>query len=304
MESRGAVAGDVTDHCVVIGCNGQFGRIMTGKLANEGVAVSGVDLQETPQASLQLREYVRGDIREASQGVLRLVRDSQCVLLCIPEKTVIEAIPLLRESVTPGGLVVDIASVKTRIADALRASSLTGAYLSIHPMFGPLPDFGGRNVCVVPYGENARSRWFMAMLSRWGARVSTLSAQEHDQLVAYTQALPHAVLLGFAAAVTAMPGIYGRTSHLATPIYKVMLALVGRIVSNESSLYWNIQFDNPYATKARRQLLQSIEGLHNAVGEGQSAHLAKVFDATSSALGIDSTQLRDLATRIVDLVKD
>jgi prephenate dehydrogenase len=291
------------EDCLVAGCNGQFGRIFVAKLAAEGVLVSGLDLQDEPAEGLELQEYLRGDIAEPSAGAERSIRRAQCVLLCVPEPTILTAIPLVRQLVQRDHLAVDIASVRTRIGEVLKVAPGPGGYLGVHPMFGPVADFAQRNVCIIPFAENGRSRWFTQLLMRWGARLTTLTAREHDRVTAYTQALPHAAILSFAAALTQAGEPHDLTLRLATPIHTTMLALAARIVSGEPSLYWTIQADNPYAAEARELLRLSLARLQEAVEAGNPLYLEGLFDGVVSTTGADHASLKDRASRIVDVAK-
>jgi 4-amino-4-deoxyprephenate dehydrogenase len=303
MESRQPLKVKAIEHCVLVGCNGQFGRVFAAKFLGEGIIVSGIDRQETPNEVLVMREYLQSDITQLTAAAQQLIRRAQCVLLCTPEQVVLKTIPVMRELIASDGLVVDIASVKSRIDAELKLADMSGSYLSIHPMFGPTTDFVDRNICIVPYGENDRSRWFAQLLSQWGGRVTTLTAQEHDQVTAYTQALPHAAILSFAATLVQAEVSYALTARLATPIHSTMLSLLARIISGESDLYWNIQSDNPYSAEMREQLGLSIRRLQEAVAGNDPDYLATLFSKISVALADDRVTLKDVASRIVDLAK-
>jgi prephenate dehydrogenase len=303
MATTTQAEGGGAGRCVVVGANGQFGRVFAQKLAAEGVAVSGVDRQEARGEGVALGEYVGSDITDPSAGARRLLGAAECVLLCTPEEAVLRAIPLLREITPADCLVIDIASVKSRIDAALAAAGFPRSYLSIHPMFGPTADFADRNVCVVAYAEGGRAVWFTGLLAKWRARVTRLTAEAHDRATAYTQALPHAAILSFADALVRSGDSYELTTRLATPIHSTMLSLLARIVSGDPELYWDIQSDNPYAAEAREQLGLSLARLEEAIGGPRPNYFPELFGRVSAKLADDRAALREVASRIVDLAK-
>ena len=290
------------NNCLIVGCNGQFGRVFRNKFSEAGIAVSGMDLQEAPiEAGYSV--YVQGNIAAPSDTALSLIQKSDLVLLCIPEDSVLEAVPLLIKRVRADSAIVDIASVKSRIDNAVRTSGLSAGYLSIHPMFGPLPSFAGRNVCVVPIRENKVSGEFIELLLKWEARLTTVSAHDHDEIVALTQVLPHVAILSFVATLCRFPRIATLAPQLATPIYTAMLALAARLTSGDPSLYWSIQSENPSGKQVRAAINDAIIQLENAVNRSDAGHLQELFASASKNLGASPQALREIAARIVELAK-
>jgi Prephenate dehydrogenase len=160
---------------------------------------------ESPHEESRFEDYAQGSITDANHAAERLIQAAHCVLLCIPEEATIEAIPVLARLVSSDKLIVDIASIKSRIEQAVRLHAPSSGYLSIHPMFGPLIDFSSRNICIIHLKKNRCSEWFTELLSRWGACLTVLSAEEHDRAAAYGQVISHAAILAFTATVVDSP---------------------------------------------------------------------------------------------------
>ncbi len=65
-----------------------------------------------------------------------------------------------------------------------------GPVLGLHPMFGP--DSGSRRSRWWSVMAASRSyQWFLEQIRVWGARLHRISAVEHDQNMAFIQALRH-----------------------------------------------------------------------------------------------------------------
>jgi chorismate mutase/prephenate dehydrogenase len=67
-----------------------------------------------------------------------------------------------------------------------------GPVLGLHPMFGP--DSGSLAKQVVVYCDGRQPeayQWFLEQIQVWGARLHRISAVEHDQNMAFIQALRH-----------------------------------------------------------------------------------------------------------------
>ncbi len=88
-------------------------------------------------------------------------------------------------------ILVDLASVKAEPLQAMLAAH-QGPVLGLHPMFGP--DSGSLAKQVVVYCDGRQPeayQWFLEQIQVWGARLHRISAVEHDQNMAFIQALRH-----------------------------------------------------------------------------------------------------------------
>ena len=284
---------------LIVGVNGRFGAIFARKLSQAGGSVSGMDLQEAAAEPAVCGAYCRSSIETMDQAAKRAVAAADSVLLCVPENVVLGALPHLCNIMHTDALLVDIASVKSRIQESFsRLDSRTG-YLSIHPMFGPMEDFAGRAVCIVPMRENPRARKFSALLAGWGAQVKVLTAYEHDSATALVQALPHAALIAFGATLAASGASFDTLSSVATPVQKLLLALAARVVGGEFETYWSIQAANPYAARAREALSAQLQSLSGAISSDSAHAFGLTRESIRTFLGSFEQDLQQLAASCV-----
>ncbi len=288
---------------LVAGCNGKFGAIFAEKLAADGLRVDGLDIGDAPAHPGLVANYLSADISRPGEAALALLTSADCILLCVPEPVVLEAIPAVCGVAGPGAVIVDIASIKTRIEAAVRRAAPRAAYLSIHPMFGPHPSFEARNVCVTPLAENASSAWFTGLLEKWGAKLTALSASEHDKNAAYIQSMTHAALLQMAAALQRSGLPFDTVSALSTPVQRTLLALCARIVSTDPALYWDIQAVNPFAEEARRGFDHAGEELSGIVDRADQEAFAKLLEEIAAYLAPSAPSLLSLSEAIVEAAR-
>jgi 4-amino-4-deoxyprephenate dehydrogenase len=286
-----------TRRYLIVGVNGQFGQIFARKLAGEGDEVAGMDLQERPfdaGACPMYRQMALGVAAPAAAA--GAVEWADCVLLCIPEEVIREVLPVVCRAMRRDALLVDIASVKTRIRDEFKGIEAQVGYLSIHPMFGPMEDFGGRTVCVVPLKASRRGERFLEKIASWRADIRVMSADEHDAVTALVQALPHAALIAFGAALATSPVPLDTVWAVATPIQRLMLALAARVAtSGDHSTSWSIQSANPAASPARESLKAQMERVERVVAAQQSEGFTAILDSIRSYLGPELARLLALA---------
>jgi len=286
---------------LVVGCNGRFGNIFAEKLAEEGFRVDGLDRDDAPSRQSSIENYCRASIMEPDEPAVESLRAADGVLLCVPEAIVLDSISVLARHVRSNSVVVDIASIKTRIADAVSGSGTLFGYLSIHPMFGPLRSFESRNICIVPIRENAKSRDFVELLHKWQARLVTTTAAAHDRTTAYVQAVTHAAILNVALTLRHAGWSFETISALATPVQRTLLALCARMVSADPGLYWEIQTSNPFAAAARKDYLDQWDALSDTFERFDHETFERAFDGLAKYLEPDKASLSDLASNVVEI---
>jgi len=286
---------------VIAGINGQFGRILARKLAQAGARISGIDLQESVAEPSICQSYVCSSITDMTEACRRMIADAEYVLLCLPEEPILEALPQLCALLREDALLMDTASVKTQISEVLARVHAQVGYLSIHPLFGPMEDFTGRTICVIPMRENAKVQHFITVIERWGASVVRLTtAEEHDSITAWVQVLPHAALIAFGATLANSRVPFDRLWSIATPIQKIMMALTARIVSREHDTYWTIQSANSSAAMTRDKLEAEIKSLSAIVLKSEWPEFTERLSSIERYFGNTGATLEELASRCVD----
>jgi prephenate dehydrogenase len=156
-----------------------------------------------------------GAIDEGKSNPLEAAHDSQIILLATPVGAIIELIGRLGATVPPQTLLTDVGSTKTEILS--RAKKVFGnntrtRFLAGHPMAGKEhsgvefadPDlFHDAAWLVTPSpGQNVHeglSGEFLKWVEKIGARISTIDAEEHDQLCAWISHLPQMISTALAA---------------------------------------------------------------------------------------------------------
>ncbi len=294
----------------LVGVNGAFGRILARKLHHAGLAVSGTDLPAAdgrlPESVLE--EFVPGGIGALLAEWREWFSKFDVLIFCTPEGVVIEHLPAALEIEGPR-VYSDICSVKSRIAAVVAGCSDTRrapfAYVSIHPMFGPVEDFTGFNLCTVPMagaaGEHRAA--FLELLDGWNVRRIELSAEEHDRLTAWVQAACHFAILGYGAALAASGASWESMQRISTPTQQLLLSLVARIALSDEATYGQIQKENPFAAGARGEIAAACGRLEQLSGGQPDPTFQNLFQHIAGFLSVEGGHLKQLSDRLVELVR-
>ncbi len=178
----------------------------------------------------------------------------------------------------PGSLIVDLGSTKLPSLVALESElpSEVGV-LGAHPLFGPtVSDLTGLIVAVVDAADGRPlspwREWFVEQLARLKMIVTPATAREHDDAMAFVQALTHFTLLSYAYTFVRLDFDPVELLAFRTPVFEPLLYLAARVANLARSTpetYRSIQAlsTRPDARRAfldtARELLETIERAHD-----------------------------------------
>ncbi|EEJ7322408.1 bifunctional chorismate mutase/prephenate dehydrogenase, partial [Salmonella enterica] len=168
-----------------------------------------------------------------------IVADAGMVIVSVPihvtEQVIAQLPPLPSDCI-----LVDLASVKSDPLQAMLAAH-DGPVLGLHPMFGPDSGSLAKQVVVWCDGRQPEAyQWFLEQIQVWGARLHRISAVEHDQNMAFIQALRHFATFAYGLHLAEENVQLEQLLALSSPIYRLELAMVGRLFAQDPQLYADI----------------------------------------------------------------
>ncbi|MBB3747701.1 prephenate dehydrogenase [Mycolicibacterium sp. BK634] len=272
---------------VVAGGSGAVGSLFAERLQESGNDVVIVD-RNVPGPTHRVNRFVRGDISDPGAAVADVVRTADVVMLSVPEPVALVAIGRLTGTVRPDALIVDTSSVKSTVVPVLHAAATIAGdaeALSLNPMFAPSLGFAGHPVASVIVRDGRRGRALHNLIEEWGARMVNVTADQHDRLAAAAQALTHAAVLAFGAALAELDVDIADLDRIAPPPHAALLALLARITAGAPEVYWDVQAANPHAPAARRALLRGVSELTDVVDDDDPAAFGDLLDRLRGVLG-------------------
>jgi 4-amino-4-deoxyprephenate dehydrogenase len=217
-----------------------------------------VDRLSTNTASNDNVVRIAADVtKPIEQGLESRIASAELVVCALPEDALVAFLPKLIAALPTGALVVDTASVKSPLPPLWNPTG--PSILSVNPMFAPSLSPVGRRLLAVTAGQHGRQEDFLKLLRRKGIVVVQLTdADQHDRLVAITQAGVHAATLAYGLTL-ASAGFSGeQVAELAPPPCRQQLMLLARMVAQSSEVYEDIQRSNPHAEHVRAELVENI----------------------------------------------
>ena len=209
---------------VVVGGAGALGRIFVDMFKRSGYSVQLLEQHDWPHADSILSDA--GLVLVAVP--IKLSESVICKLTCLPLDCVL----------------VDITSTKQKPLAAMMAVH-AGPVLGLHPMFGPDVPSLVKQIVVVCHGRHAEQyEWLLQQIRIWGGVLQQTTAKEHDDAMVFIQVMRHFCSFVFGSHLASENPNLQQLISLSSPIYRLELAMVGRLFAQDPALYADIIFGN------------------------------------------------------------
>lgn len=209
---------------VIIGGEGALGRVFVALFEQSDYAVTTLEKDDWAKSE---EIFVGADL----------------VLVAVPIKLTVTIIERL-SNLPKQCILADITSVKNEPLKAmLRVHD--GPVLGLHPMFGPDSPGMIKQVVVVCHGrEQDKYEWLLEQMRTWGAVLHESSSKEHDSAMAFIQVMRHFSTFVYGQHLKEEDPDLASLLMFSSPIYRLELAMVGRLFAQSPALYADIIFNN------------------------------------------------------------
>lgn len=180
---------------------------------------------------------------------------SDIVMISVPINDTENTIKAIAPKMPAGSLLMDITSIKKAPVDAmLKHAPPDVEILGTHPMFGPsIPDIRGQTVIFTTVGGRC-IKWLPIIRSLYednGAHIEIMSPEQHDKMMAVVQGLTHFAYISIGSVFRELEFDVANSRRFMSPMYDIMLDLVGRILAQNPYLYAMIQM-NPQVAEVHK----------------------------------------------------
>jgi prephenate dehydrogenase len=212
-------------------------------------------------------------------GFEEAARAADLIYLAEPVDRILTTLGSLQGLVQPTALVTDAGSTKSAIVRQAAKCLPSGSFLGGHPLAGKEQRgvqaaepglFAGRPYVLTPDGPATEvSLEFRSWLTRIGARLVEIPADEHDRIVALTSHLPQLVSTALALTLSRQPG---RLNEIFGP----GLLDMTRLAMSAPDLWMPILKTNKGpVTAALEAYISTLDGLRHAI---QNDNLVELFE--------------------------
>ena len=219
-----------------------------------------------------------------------LVHQSDIVIISVPIDTTISVIEEIVPYLSKDKLVIDMTSVKSLSSKALCLSKAD--VIGIHPMFNPsVGTIEHQTIILTPSRD--RNGWLekiKAYLTNKNVKIKVTTAEHHDHMMSLIQVLIHYNSISIGITMAKMGFDIHETLEYTSPIYRMELAMIGRIFAQNGRLYGNIPMHNPYTQKTILEHKLTLEEMSKII-------LTKDLDAFTEKFSMASDFFNDFKAK-------
>lgn len=191
-------------------------------------------------------------------NVAAILDGANLVLVSVPIAKTLAVLDDLKPYLREEMILADLTSVKAQpLAKMLEIHQ--GAVVGLHPMFGPDIASFAKQVTACCHGRFAeRYQWLLDQIQIWGGKIEVIEAEKHDHSMTYIQALRHFFTFTAGLHLSQQAVDLSQLLALSSPIYRLELAMIGRLFAQDGALYADIIADKPENLAVIESLQQSF----------------------------------------------
>ena len=210
------------------------------------------------------------------------------VAISTPLQPALGIIESIGPSLRADQLLMDLCSQKGTIVERMAAAT-SADVIGTHPMFGPnTPYLNGQNVIVCPARDrNGWLPWLEAMFSADGGVVTRMEPSAHDKKMAMAQSLMHFLTLSLGRMLQRLDITPAEAFRFATPIFRINIDLIGRLLAQDISLYAELVRHNKYAPDILQTFAAAMDDCQTAFFSNGEQPTLDFMESIRAFLGDD-----------------
>ncbi len=272
-------------HVVIVGGQGKLGQLFSQMLVLSGYEVKSID---------------KNDWQEAAA----IFSGAGLVIVTVPINVTCEVIREKLTQLPDNCILADLTSIKEEPVAAMLAAHI-GPVVGLHPMFGPDVGSLAKQVVVVCHGRHQEAyQWLLQQIEIWGARIVEAEAERHDKAMQLVQAMRHFSTFVYGVNLCKEEADIGNLLQFSSPIYRLELAMVGRLFAQDPELYADIIFAQAGSQHAISDYLDNYRDALTMLQTGNRQAFVEQFQRVAKWFGDFAPQFQHESRAMLQSVND
>jgi len=226
------------------------------------------------------------------------------VIVCVPIGITVKVIKEIAPYVREDALLADFTSLKKEPVKAMLKYSKS-AVIGMHPVFGPsAKTIENQTVVLCPARPKKWLQWLKNILEKNGAKIKITTPEHHDKMMSVIQGIMHFSSISICHALKELKLDIWESQDFSSPIYKLRMDMVGRILNQDPKLYADIEILNPETPKALKAYIKNAQLLLKIIERKDTNAFIKYFEEAGAYLGKFKEEAEEYSNYLIDqLVK-
>lgn len=269
---------------VIVGGRGLLGSLFAQMFTLSGYQVEVLDRDDWHQADT-------------------LFQHAGLVVVAVPIDLTVTIIEQLK-NLPSTCILCDLTSIKAQPLKAMLAVH-SGPVVGLHPMFGPDVTSFAKQVIVYSDGRGSEHyQWLLQQFVIWGAKLCACPADKHDHGMTLIQALRHFTSFAYGVHLSQENPNLEDLLALSSPIYRLELAMVGRLFAQAPHLYADIILSSPQNIEMIKRFHQRFGEAINVLEQENKSEFVNSFNQVSQWFGDYSPQFMRESQQLLKQASD
>jgi chorismate mutase/prephenate dehydrogenase len=221
------------------------------------------------------------------------------VMIAVPLDALGDVAREVAPQVRKDALLFDIGSLKGEVCGVF-SEKCVGECVGLHPVFGPtVSSLSRQKFIVCPIREGALAKWFLDLLASQGAELVRADAAKHDRMMGAVQVLIHFNKFVVGSALQKSGISLPETLTFTSPVYRLELAVIGRIFAQDPRLYGAIQIGNPEGEAFRKLFMDAAAELVEVLRRGNHEAFEKRFSEVKDYFAAFSDEALAVSDKLI-----
>jgi prephenate dehydrogenase len=257
-----------------------MGRWCANFLLQEGheVVITGRNESKLLEAKRQLGVEVATNVEAAKQA--------QAIIISVPIDNFEPVVKQICPYTHPEQVIIDITSIKAPPLQIMHKHITTGIVLGVHPMFGPgARGIANQSFVLTPTNddETALAQKVREYLETRGARVSLMSPDEHDEMMAVILGLSHFIAIVSADTLLSVDKLK-QMRAIGGSTFKLLLTLAEGVISEDPEFYTSLQMNLPNVAEIEKLFQRKAKTWADLVKNKDKERFAQRMDELKNRL--------------------
>ncbi|MDN7013700.1 prephenate dehydrogenase/arogenate dehydrogenase family protein [Methanoculleus sp. FWC-SCC3] len=225
------------------------------------------------------------------------------VMVSVPIRATVDVIREVAPLLSDEQVFCDLTSLKVEPVRAMLASR--AEVIGLHPMFGPgAASLRGQTIVATPARCSPETlEGLLSVFRDQGAAITLSTPEDHDRMMAVIQGLTHFGTLAKAEAIRRTGADVAETLRFTSPVYRIEMGLVGRLLAQDAGLYGDMLQMNPAVPEVLAQFEEAVRTLREIIESGDAERFREFFAANAghyaSYLRAATEETDDLISHVV-----
>ena len=230
------------------------------------------------------------------------INKQDITIISVPMEKANSVAELISPCINENSLLCDINSLKKDICSIME-KGCKGEVLGTHPMFGPsIKSLRRQKIVFCPIKRGEKSDWLINYFKKIGVEPIESTPGKHDKMMSIIQVLTHFQVIVMGQTLQKLGIPIEETLEYTSPIYRLELAIIGRLFAQDPNLYAKIEMDNPFGENVRKEFLNSVNSLIKIIDAKSNKDFCATFQSVSDYFKHFSSEAMTLSNNIIDII--